>query len=289
MGEQAGAVLLVLGAAVAVGLLARALARRQLPSWARTGLVLASVIALMAMLATDWPAEALSGFWAEHSVLTSVLVTLLLAGAAFLVYDYESDRRQARLAESVASAGAGGLVGTLLSVAFVLDVIQRQIAIPERTRSDRPLHWTRSLLDMAADRGAPFAVGTASDTESPPRTVDDLLAECLRALMAALRNWSPLLLSTRDGTSALVQLGDLRLSLMRLVGPGLEQPSQPEVAAVYQRALSLAMLCEVASGVETPRRSFRAFGLDSLGSDWAVRTGETDKAWKSLARGTRGA
>ena len=72
----------------------------------RTLIALAALCAagLVTMTLTDWPAETLDNFWADHSVLSATLSTVLLVGAGFLAFEAQDTLEQQRLTESLATA-----------------------------------------------------------------------------------------------------------------------------------------------------------------------------------------
>ena len=52
---------------------------------------------LVAMTLSDWPQQSLATFWAQHSVVSAVLSTLLLVGAGYLSFEARDNVRQRQL------------------------------------------------------------------------------------------------------------------------------------------------------------------------------------------------
>jgi hypothetical protein len=72
--------------------------------------------ALVVMVLTDWPGEQLARFWADHSILATVVSSLLLLSVGYLAFEAGENANQAELNRSVTSAGLSGLVDHLIDV-----------------------------------------------------------------------------------------------------------------------------------------------------------------------------
>ena len=84
------------------------------------GLTVACAAGLVAMLLSDWPFELLNQFWAAHSVLTSMLSTVLLVALGFLAFEHSERRRQEHLDSNLTATGLSGLVDHLIDVEVAL-------------------------------------------------------------------------------------------------------------------------------------------------------------------------
>lgn len=240
--------LLALGALVAV-VIVRAregrLGRRAL-------LALAGLcsLGLVAMTITDWPAENLARFWADHSVLSATLSTLLLVGAGFLAFEARDNLEQQQLTESLATAAFGGLVDHMIDIDLALALLCDLSPPPTMDAEGKPLRWLRDSRDRYVLRHdddprhvLPGSIGEASLDEWREQLVD----QSLRRVMAAMRDWSPLLCQTRQGTAVLVRVGRLRNGLLLLQ----RQLDNDDLVRASEQAQVLRGECEVlALGLE---------------------------------------
>lgn len=240
--------LLVLGTLVAV-VVVRARAGR-LGRQALFGLAALCATGLAVMTISDWPAENLSRFWADHSVLSATLSTLLLVGAGFLAFEARDNLEQAELTESLATAAFGGLVDHMIDVDLALSLLCGRVPPATFDRSGRPLRWLRDERDSYVARldndprsRLPTSIVEAPDDEWREQIVD----QALRRIMAAMRDWSPLLCQTRQGTAVLVRVGRLRNGLLKLQ----RQIDEDSLAAASTQAQLLRGECGVlALGLE---------------------------------------
>lgn len=266
----AAQVLLSLGVvlgAIAVGLLVHKVREDHLTP--RTSLVvaLACGVGLMAMVLTDWPVESMAAFWASHSVLASLLSSVLLVGLVFMVYEQAEHRRQEKLAIGLSGAGAGGLVDHLVDVEVALALV----TMPQRpeelvpgwsgwARPGKPLRWlreSRELLDGGpSDPRTSLPNGSLMIDEDRAELVD----QAIRRILAGMRDWTPLVGASSDGTTALLILSGIRSDLMRVhdhltrgqIVTGDE--IAPSITALRQRLRILAVVFEDWSGAPARRQ-----------------------------------
>lgn len=212
----AAVALLVFG--LVVTYVVRQARRGLLGSRALVGLAGLSAVGLAAMTVTDWPVESLRQFWADHSVLTATLSTLLLLGAGFLAFEARDNLEQATLNESLTTGAFGGLVDHMLDVDLALCLLARPEPPDGFVADGRPLRWLRerrdALLVPEDDPRCHPAVESGPMLHTDWR--ESVVDQSLRRLMAAVRDWAPLLTQTRDGTAVLVRIARLRPELLRL-------------------------------------------------------------------------
>lgn len=270
------------------------------PGTART-LAATCGIGLIAMLLSDWPLELLSRFWADHSVLAAVLSSVLLIGLVFLVYEEREQRAQERLDDGLTSAGLGGVVDHLVDVEVALGCVCRE-APPTGVWSgwaaqDRPLRWLREGRDaLHGDHGRPGP--------RDPRSAEDLAVvegadgwrrelvdQCVRRLLSGMRDWTPLIGTSKNGVFTLLAISELRKDLMKLAC--LIEAGDPDavtlVATLRQRLRVLAFFFEDRSGARPPRPEILSslHPLPELGEElrWAADAGTGDlfdKRWRRL-------
>lgn len=240
--------LLTLGAFVGV-VVVRARQGR-LGRGALLGLAALCAAGLIVMTISDWPAESLARFWAAHSVLSATLSTLLLVGAGFLAFEARDNLEQQELTESLATAAFGGLVDHMIDVDLALALLCGASAPASMNGDGKPLRWLREARDGYVVRQAddprlalPMQLPDIRDDEWREQLVD----QALRRVMAAMRDWSPLLCQTRQGTSVLVRIGRLRNGLLRLQ----RQIDNDDLDGASQQSRLLRGECEVlALGLE---------------------------------------
>ncbi len=206
-----------------------------------------------------WPAEALNEFWAGHAALTTTLSALLLVGAGYLAFEVRENLQQQAQTESLATAAFGGLVDHLIDVDLALACLCRRGAPNGYTSEGKPLRWLRDQRDWLV-----------STRDSDPRwhgngkvvAVDDwardVVDQAVRRVMAAMRDWAPLLVHTRDGMALLIRVGRLRnrlLDLGRHLDPASWDAREAQTAACAIRAecTTLALGLELGSGVPAHR------------------------------------
>jgi hypothetical protein len=202
------------------------------------------------MTITDWPVESLARFWADHSILSATLSTLLLLGAGFLAFEARDNLEQQELTESLATAAFGGLVDHMIDVDLALALLCEVEPPPALVSTGKPLRWLRDERDRYVSRQADDprqvllpVIAVAAVGEWREQVVD----QALRRVMAAMRDWAPLLCQTRQGTSVLVRVGRLRNGLLLLQ----RQIDNDDLTAASAQARLLRGECEVlALGLE---------------------------------------
>ncbi len=261
-------------AATLGGVIVRALATHRLGRRSNGALALASLAPLVALTASDWPSENLNTFWANHSILTSVLTTALLLAAGWLAIDLRGEHLALEVDDSVTGAGLGGLVEALADIDFALTALLADAGVAAHRTDSKPLRWVRLWRDQQATMGSPPDSGPLT----PPgdkvrdhewrRLAEDVVNECLRRLSGGLRDWAPLLTHTRDGSASLVRAARIRLLLMDIEDL---DPTRDRVAAtnvVWDRIRAecrlLALGFELASGASPPRNYLVITGNDLL-------------------------
>lgn len=167
-------------------------------------------VGLLVMLLSDWPTGWLSEFWAEHSVLAAVLTTVLTVGFAFMAYEAHDLHVQDRLHSNVSAAGMGGVVEPLAAVRRAIELTAAPEAPEELGADGRPLKW------LSGDRLVSEGVPAAAQVVGPESWRAELVDQAIRRLAVAMRDWGPLIGTSRRGLELLESMGELRLVLMRL-------------------------------------------------------------------------
>jgi hypothetical protein len=261
-------ILVELAVAVAVWRLGDKARKQQLT--ARSAALLASACAVLLMLLivtdwplTDWPSPEINKFWDEHSTVTGTLHSILLLGVGLLSYEAGQLREQERLDESVTAAGLGGIVDHLVDAEVGLAFLSS----PEPPDAHgwawspgKPLQWLRQgrerLSRNAADRtGDPRTWVVALPATNDPEWRKELVDQCIRRLLVALRDWTPLIASSRNGTRVLVAIAELRKDLVELEAHLGEDADvvEPLLVSLRARARLLAYFLELKSGADPLR------------------------------------
>ena len=220
--------LLVTATAVGVAGLVQLVRKDRLPHGAVLAMTIVCGVGLLAMILTDWPLEDLASFWADHSVLAGVISSLLLVGLVFLVYERGEQSRQGELARGLSGAGAGGIVDHIIDVEVALALLSADKKPSELEpahwakwdKPEKPLRWLREgrdeVLNSPAEPGRdPRALSVAAEHPLVPWG-QQLIDQAIRRLLAAMRDWAPLVGASEDGTAALLLLSRVRSDLMEL-------------------------------------------------------------------------
>lgn len=261
-------VLVEVGIAIAVWRLGNKARKQQLT--ARSAALLAGGCAVLLMLLivtdwplTDWPSPEINSFWDEHSTVTGTLHSILLLGVGLLSYEAGQLREQERLDESITAAGLGGIVDHVVDVEVGLAFLSS--AEPPDAHGwtwgpGKPLQWLRQGRDRL-NRTAPDRTGdprtwlvTLPATEDPEWR-SELVDQCIRRLLVALRDWTPIIATSRNGTRVLVAIAELRKDLVELDAHLTEDATvvEPLLLSLRARARLLAYFLELKSGADPLR------------------------------------
>jgi hypothetical protein len=261
-------VLVEIAAAVGVWWLGDRARKQQLTARAAAWFAGGCAVALMVLIVTDWPltewpTPAINQFWDEHGVLSGTVQSVLLFGVGLLSYEAGQLRAQERLDESVTAAGLGGIVDhvvdTEVGLAF-LSSPQPPDAHGWTWSAGKPLEWLRHgrhrLHRQAVDRtGDPRTWAPTLPATTDPEWRYELVDQCIRRLLVALRDWTPLIASSRNGTRVLVAIAELRKDLVELEAHLGDGPAvvEPLLVSLRGRARLLAYFLELKSGAHPLR------------------------------------
>ena len=261
-------VLVEIGLAVLVWRLGDRARKQQLT--ARAAAVFAGICAVLLMLLivtdwplTDWPTPAINEFWDEHGLLTGTVQSVLLFGVGLLSYEAGQLRAQERLDESVTAAGLGGIVDHLVDAEVGLAFLSS----PEPPDAHgwtwapgKPLEWLRQGRERLHRNGVDRTGDPRTWPATLPETTDpewrkEIVDQCIRRLLVALRNWTPLIATSRNGTRVLVAIGELRKDLVELDAHLRDDPHvvEPLLVSLRGRARLLAYFLELKSGADPLR------------------------------------
>ena len=239
------------------------LSRRQMAA-----LALLCAAGLLFMLITDWPTGLMAVFWAEHSVLSATLSSVLLVGLGFLVWERADQERQDALASGLSGAGFGAIVDHVIDVEVTLSLLSNPDP-PQVAGWDepgRPLRWLRAHRDHLTTGDDPRSVPVRIPSDEHDWRVE-LLDQAVRRTLGAMRDWSPLIDGSELGTTALLALSDIRKDCMELssrLGRGLaDERSIQILTTLRQRVRVLAYFFESFSGANPLRKEVRR-SLDPL-------------------------
>jgi hypothetical protein len=242
---------------------------------ARTASVFAAgcAVLLVFQLVTDWPLTnwpnpAINRFWSDHGVLSGTLHSVLLFGVGLLTYEAGQLRAQERLDESITAAGLGGIVDHLVDVEVGLALLSSTEPPPAHGFADtwatgRPLVWLRQGRDRLhrtrPDREHPTAGDPRAWAVALPEVGDaqwrkDLVDQCIRRLLVALRDWTPIIATSRNGTRVLVAIAELRKDLVELEAHFADRAAaETLLTSLRARARLLAYFLELKSGADPHR------------------------------------
>ncbi len=284
-------VLIEVGVFVAAWRLGEKARKQQLT--ARTATILAAICAFLLMIQiltdwplTDWPTPAINRFWGQHGVVSGTLHSILLLGVGLLSYEAGQLRAQERLDESVTAAGLGGIVDHLVDVEVGLALLSSPEppdahGFAEDWAGSRPLQWLRQGRDrlwrIRDDReGDPRTWPPTLPETTDVQWRHDLIDQCIRRLLVALRDWTPIIATSRNGTRVLVAIAELRKDLVELeahLGDD-RRVSEPLVVSLRARARLLAYFLELKSGADPHRPevldSFAPLPVTPESLEWAA-------------------
>ena len=231
-------VLLEIGIAIGVWRLADRARKQQLTARSAALFAGACAVLLLMLIATDWPltdwpTPEINAFWDEHGVLSGTVQSVLLFGVGLLSYEAGQLRAQERLDESVTAAGLGGIVDHVVDVEVGLAFLsspQPPDAHGWVWSPGKPLQWLRQGRDRLS-RSAPDRTGdprtwpaTLPETDEPGWR-KELVDQCIRRLLVVIRDWTPVIATSRNGTRVLVAVAELRKDLVELEAtPGRRPP-----------------------------------------------------------------
>ena len=284
-------VLVEIGIAVMVWRLGDRARKQQLT--ARTAALFAGACAVLLMLLivtdwplTDWPTPAINRFWDEHGVLSGTVQSVLLFGVGLLSYESGQLRAQERLDESVTAAGLGGIVDHVVDTEVGLSLLSSPDppdahGWSETWATGRPLEWLRRGRERLSRNGTDRAGDPRNWPATLPATADlqwrhDLVDQCIRRLLVVVRDWTPVISTSRNGTRVLVAIAELRKDLVELDAHLADDPqdSEPLLVSLRARARLLAYFLEVKSGANPLRPevldSFAPLPVTPASLEWAA-------------------
>jgi hypothetical protein len=282
-------VLLEVGVAVGVWRLGDKARKQQLTARTATWLAAACAVLLMLQIVTDWPltewpTPEINQFWDEHGIVTGTLHSILLFGVGLLSYEAGQLRTQERLDESVTAAGLGGIVDHLVDVEVGLAFLSSPDppdAHGWTWSAGKPLEWLRHGRDRlhrdAGDRTSdPRTWPATMPATTDPEWRRELVDQCIRRLLVALRNWTPLIATSRNGTRVLVAIAELRKDLVELEARLREdgRSIEPLLLSLRARARLLAYFLELKSGADPLRAevldTFEPLPVTPASLEWAA-------------------
>ena len=261
-------VLLEIGIAVGVWRLADRARKQQLTARSAALFAGGCAVLLLMLIATDWPltdwpTPEINAFWDEHGVLSGTVQSVLLFGVGLLSYEAGQLRAQERLDESVTAAGLGGIVDHVVDAEVGLAFLsspQPPDAHGWVWSPGKPLQWLRQGRDRLS-RSAPDRTGdprtwpaTLPETDEPGWR-KELVDQCIRRLLVVIRDWTPVIATSRNGTRVLVAVAELRKDLVELEAhlDGDRQVVEPMLVSLRSRARLLAYFLELKSGADPLR------------------------------------
>ena len=282
-------VLLEIAIAVGVWRLADRARKQQLTARGAALFAGACAVLLLMLIATDWPltdwpSPEINAFWDEHGVLSGTVQSVLLFGVGLLSYEAGQLRAQERLDESVTAAGLGGIVDHVVDVEVGLAFLSS----PEPPEAHgwfwspgKPLQWLRQGRDRlsrsAPDRSGDPRIWQATLPETDiPGWRKELVDQCIRRLLVVIRDWTPVIATSRNGTRVLVAVAELRKDLVELEAnlDGDRQVVEAMLVSLRARARLLAYFLELKSGADPLRpevlESFAPLPVTPESLEWAA-------------------
>lgn len=246
------------------------LARQQRigPRWVRA-LAVFCAAGLLFMLVSNVSADGtVSTFWQDHGVISGLLSNMFLLGIGFLIYEDGDLRAQRRLDSSVTAAGVSGIVDHLVDVEVALGLVsgdraphQHDQAWDGFTDDTKPLRWIRRHRERLDRTGGRRELDPRTWPAALPPVADgawrqQLVDQSIRRLLAGIRDWAPVINTSRNGTRVLIAIAELRKDLMEL--SVLLHTDRPEavdlLVTLRQRSRLLAHFLEDLSGATPPRQ-----------------------------------
>lgn len=293
--------IVVTGAAALVALLVFLVREQRLTRFWLTVLTAVSGLGLVVMVLSDWPFETLAQFWADHSVLASLLSTILLLALGFLAFEEAEQRRQQQLDTSLTAAGLSGVVDHVVDVEVALALLSEPVPPDARgwtswdDQQGKPLRWLRLHRDRLNREGR--ALGDLDPRALPPTLPEDatgtawrdaLVDQAVRRLSAALRDWSPVIGVSRNGRVMLVAIATVRKDLMRLpehLDKGEMSEAEMLLVELRRRCRLMAFFFETVSDSYPPRpevlRTFQPLPpITARASELGIRDEGMSREWK---------
>jgi len=209
---------------------------------------------------SDWPGTVLADFWAQHAILSATASTLPLVGVGYFAFEAHDQRTQDRLDRSVAATGRGGVVDHLVDIDVALALIGWEHTAVKRRwptfddREGRPLRWLRQERALIGRDAVGAILPTDPRRSELPHEARadlwqrDLVDQCIRRVMAGIKEWGPILSRSSDGQQDLIDLGDIRLGLLPLADHS-RPLSMSDMKKVQRQCRALALAFEERSGV----------------------------------------
>jgi hypothetical protein len=282
-------VLLEIAIAVGVWRLADRARKQQLTARGAALFAGACAVLLLMLIATDWPltdwpSPEINAFWDEHGVLSGTVQSVLLFGVGLLSYEAGQLRAQERLDESVTAAGLGGIVDHIVDTEVGLAFLSSPEAPDAHGwvwSPGKPLQWLRqgrARLDRRApDRSHdPRTWPATLPATTDPEWRRELVDQCIRRLLVALRDWTPIIATSRNGTRVLVAIAELRKDLVELDAHLRANSAdvEPLLVSLRARARLLAYFLELKSGADPHRPevldTFDPLSVTPASLEWAA-------------------
>ncbi len=280
------AAVVILAAALTAWVVHLARTQRISPATMRALTVL-SALGFLALLLSDWPLDFGGEFWSTNDVVAGVVSTVLLLGTTYLAYEESELRAQTRLDSSLTATGLGGIVDHVVDAEVGLSLLSA--AGPPDTHGweawddeTPPLRWLREhrewlnrhTPDRRRDPRSRPPTLPAKGADAPWRL--DLVDQCVRRLLAAIRDWAPVIGSSRNGVRVLIALSELRKDLMELshlMTTAQIDAAESLLTSLRQRVRLLAYWLETMSGAEPLRpevlTSFAPLPTSPITLEWA--------------------
>ncbi|MEP9391535.1 hypothetical protein ABLE94_04630 [Gordonia sp. VNK1] len=181
-----------------------------------------SALGLVAMVISDLD-DVASQYWSDHSVASAILSSLLLVGTVYIFYENNEQQRQDAMVTGLSGAGVGGIVDHMIDLEIALALLSQDKEPPalhpiwwKDWLDGKPLRWLRNgrgeLTKKDAHDPRTMAVAARADCALGGELID----QCVRRLLAAMRDWTPLISASTAGTEALLLLSHVRVELMQL-------------------------------------------------------------------------